>query len=554
MTPMNADEAQEGLATTDRIAVRGGPGLPKPYGRACDLVQEGKYQKARWIFRRLADRASTTARLRALIHNDLAVLDVIEGRHEDARHAWTKALEIDGGCLQAASNRDLFEAEMSLVSAQGEHGEHKLEFLPDPRMPSQAKRATEGLRQMPAHQEIRPPDTPRPAGGEGNRDEPSIRVAILSFLFNWPSTGGGNMHTAGLAEFLGRAGYEVRHYFARFPAWGIGRVNGEEYLRGAASAPHPASGHPLPATRGEGVAEPRLAPASEPLEFIDAEWNVGAIQAKYRRSVDAFAPDYVVITDTWNMKPHLADAMRGYPTLLLFQAHECLCPLNNLRLLGVGPMQVEQCPRNQLATPEICRRCLAERAHHSGALHQAERQLAGVGTAEYDQKLRRSLQEAEAVLALNPVIAAMLEPFSSRVCIVPWGIDPARFALDASWEGEPPGEPQRPTRLFMAAVAGEFIKGYVSVRQFQGGARLGASKRRANAALFDMLCDQGSGVALQYVTAAGAGSHGAGLGAGLCDATPRGGEPKHALGAPEPTDPGASRPPNPDARPPRAVG
>ena len=116
-----------------------------------------------------------------------------------------------------------------------------------------------------------------------------------------------------------------------------------------------------------------------------------------------FQPDYVAITDTWNMKPLLAEAMRDYPCLLLYQAQENLCPLNNLRLLADGPDQVRQCPRNQLATPEVCHRCLAERGHHSGALHQCERALAGVGTPEYDQKLRRSLQEAEAVLVLNPL-------------------------------------------------------------------------------------------------------------------------------------------------------
>ena len=37
------------------------------------------------------------------------------------------------------------------------------------------------------------------------------RVAILSFLFNWPSIGGGNIHTVELATFLARAGYDVRH-------------------------------------------------------------------------------------------------------------------------------------------------------------------------------------------------------------------------------------------------------------------------------------------------------------------------------------------------------
>ena len=129
-------------------------------------------------------------------------------------------------------------------------------------------------------------------------------------------------------------------------------------------------------------------------------------------AVDAFAPDYVIITDSWNMKPLLAEAVRGYPFLLLYQAQENLCPLNNLRLLATGPNQVEQCPRNQLATPEVCCRCLAERGPHSGALHRVERELAGVGTQEYYAKLRRSLSEAEAVMVLNPVIEAMFEPYA----------------------------------------------------------------------------------------------------------------------------------------------
>ena len=220
---------------------------------------------------------------------------------------------------------------------------------------------------------------------------------MVSFLFNWPSTGGGNHHTAELAKFLALAGYDVKHYFARYPSWGIGRVTEE------------------------------LISHSEAIEFDEAGWNVAEIQTRFRRAVESFVPDYVIITDAWNMKPLLAEAVRGYPYFLLYQAQENICPLNNLRLLAIGPDQVEQCPRNQLATPEICCRCLAERGRHSGVLHRAERELAGVGTRDYDQKLRASLGEAEAVLVLNPVIAAMLEPYSSRVCIVPWGMDPARF-------------------------------------------------------------------------------------------------------------------------------
>ena len=110
-----------------------------------------------------------------------------------------------------------------------------------------------------------------------------MRVAVLSFLFNWPSTGGGNHHTAELAKFLALDGYDVKHYFARYPGWGIGQVTDE------------------------------LISPSEAIEFDESTWNVADIQARFRGAVDAFDPDYVIITDSWNMKPLLAEAVRGYP-------------------------------------------------------------------------------------------------------------------------------------------------------------------------------------------------------------------------------------------------
>ena len=58
----------------------------------------------------------------------------------------------------------------------------------------------------------------------GRRPRVGGSLAIVSFLFNWPSTGGGNHHTAELAKFLAKAGYEVKHSFAQFPGWGIGKI------------------------------------------------------------------------------------------------------------------------------------------------------------------------------------------------------------------------------------------------------------------------------------------------------------------------------------------
>ena len=63
------------------------------------------------------------------------------------------------------------------------------------------------------------------------------------------------------------------------------------------------------------------------------------------------------------------------------------------------------------------------------------------------------------MLALNPLTAALLEPYARRLCVVPWGMDPSRFP----WPRDN-GRRERPAdgvaTLFMAAVAGEIMKGF----------------------------------------------------------------------------------------------
>ena len=84
------------------------------------------------------------------------------------------------------------------------------------------------------------------------------------------------MHTAGLVDFLGRDGYEVRHFFARYPGWGLGRVHGDGYLRGGDSE-----------TFGRvdgGVGDPRRTGGlvgSQAIEFAESEWNVAVIRVRF---------------------------------------------------------------------------------------------------------------------------------------------------------------------------------------------------------------------------------------------------------------------------------
>jgi glycosyltransferase involved in cell wall biosynthesis len=386
-------------------------------------------------------------RVQTLIRNDKAVLEALDGRPEIALSLLREAFHTDPSCELIRLNMEILSAEPS-VDSSAESVSHNIGAVAWADLVSFQKARNEQEKQRNDHcDDERPPEGmarlqiasaernrgirsgARPLGTGPDKGRSRTRVAIVSLLFNWPSTGGGNIHTVELGRFLAEAGLEVHHVFARYPTWGIGRVSGS------------------PLVHGEG------------LEFSEADWNLPTIRERFRRAINAFAPDCVVITDSWNMKPFLAEAARGYPYFLRFQALECLCPLNNLRLLADGPEQVEQCPRHQLATADHCHRCVGERGRHSGQLHQAERALAGVGTPEYDRALRRALEEAEAALVLNPLTEALLSPYARRVWVVPWGMDPARFPWPPPEESPAPF-PDAPVTLFMAAVAGEFIKGF----------------------------------------------------------------------------------------------
>ncbi len=369
----------------DRGIVFARDGLPDSYWQACDLAREGRYDQARDAYLRLTRGfgSGTNSRLRALVQNDLAVLDAMERKFDQACERWQAVVDGDQRCLPARLNLALVEAELSWARTESSKSETRNSKEEDGgREPTpgatELDHATGPIEGSSSELTADEPETearePGVDDGLSLRAYTAPRVAVLSLLFNWPSTGGGNMHTAGLVDFLGRDGFEVRHFYARYPAWGIGRVEGE----GHAGA---ADGETFGPEHG-GVRDPRRTPglvASEAIDFADSEWSVRTIRERFRAAVDSFSPDYVVISDAWNMKPHLADAMRGYATILLMQAQECLCPLNNLRLLGIGPVRAEQCPRNQFATPQICHQCLVERGRHSGALHQVERRWPGWG-------------------------------------------------------------------------------------------------------------------------------------------------------------------------------
>lgn len=317
--------------------------------------------------------------LQARIRNEIGVLAVTAGRIYDAYQAFEEASRLLPDWLVPRQNLSCLLAEASDASF---------------RCPLPASRQT--------------------------------RVAIVSLLFNWPSTGGGTVHTAETGRSLMRAGFQVQHFYAEFSEWGLGNVDQTE-----------------------------LAPCSA-LRFTSNEWTVSEIQCRFRAAIKAFEPDWVIVTDSWNSKPILAESVREYRYFLRIAAQECLCPLNNVRLLFEQGRHLS-CPKHQLATPAACCQCVAQNGRFSGDLHRAERELVRYGSREYDQTLRRALADAEAVLVVNPLIAAMVSPYAKRVCVVPSGFDSARF---------PPVQVQRlrssgdRLRILFAGLVNEPMKGF----------------------------------------------------------------------------------------------
>lgn len=251
------------------------------------------------------------------------------------------------------------------------------------------------------------------------------RIAIVSLLFNWPSTGGGIVHTAELAHFLSAAGYEVCHFFAVYEPWSIGSIR-----------------EPLPYNACG-------------LIFTDDLWNRDAIEARFREAIRGFAPDATIVTDSWNSKAILARAVSEFPYYIRLAAMECLCPLNNVRLLVDGGGRIHQCRKSQLSTRNACLNCVEQNAGLSGQLHSDERQLAGFSEPEFGVELQSVFADAAGILVVNPLIGALCEPYARDVHVIPSGFDRKRFENLPERRG-----PRLKTRILFAGLISEFMKGF----------------------------------------------------------------------------------------------
>ncbi|QDT76780.1 Spore coat protein SA [Gimesia maris] len=352
--------------------------MPEKYQLACEHARSGVLTEAERLFQELAK--AEQGRGLSLVLNNLGAVKAALGDSHAASQFFEEALTVTAGYEPSVQNLN-FLAQLSGRNAENEHAQN--------------------------HSSAR-------------------RIAIVSLLFNWPSTGGGTVHTKELAQFLVLAGYDVHQFYATYQDWGIGVVSDDlPYL-------------------------------ATPLVFDANTWDEEKIRARFKTAVDRFSPDAVIVTDSWNTKPLLAEAVQDYPYYIRLAALECICPLNNVRLLTGGQHQLLQCPQNQLADADACHQCVISNLRRSGQLHQLERQLAGFDKADYGARLRVAFAKAEGALVVNPQIAELVRSYTRSVHVLPSGFDVNRFP--ASLAEPAVARPRK--RILFAGLTSEFIKGF----------------------------------------------------------------------------------------------
>jgi glycosyltransferase involved in cell wall biosynthesis len=350
--------------------------------QAARMALRGEWAEAEKALSALLSRGSLEPALAALCHNDLGVLAAMRGEPAAARGGFDRALALQPGLAAARLNLG------TLGTSSGPAVDVRRDVAP-------------------------------PQEDEGRR------LAIVSMLFNWPSSGGGMHDSVAVAAHLQQCGMAVARFYAVCPAVGIGAV----------SAP--------------------LSVPSTPVHIGEHD-SASQVAERFREAVDRYDPEIVLITDCWSFRPHLLEAFQGRACFLRFHAAECLCPLNNVRYL-VGSDGPIRCESHLLADPEGCLRCLHENRHCSGPLHQWERQLSGAEEPGFSELVRSQFARARGAAVNNPLLAEIFSPFLPNVQVITSGVDAGRFLI------RDPGDPAVKT-ILMAGVIEEPMKGFSVLR------------------------------------------------------------------------------------------
>jgi glycosyltransferase involved in cell wall biosynthesis len=184
-----------------------------------------------------------------------------------------------------------------------------------------------------------------------------------------------------------------------------------------------------------------------------------------RRAVREFNPDLILLTDGYQLKGNLLEALRPTPTIVRIYSYEIVCL--NLHYYLYGEKKI--CDGNFLIDPDRCHQCwfpglsfqkrmaamfvgFPERYTRFHFSH--EYIMSGAFTKRYRERLLDRLRLAKAIVVYNDDIRELFGPVGGDVRVFPGGVDTERFTPREG--GRWPG----PIRVLMTGRSEDPLKGY----------------------------------------------------------------------------------------------
>ena len=154
-----------------------------------------------------------------------------------------------------------------------------------------------------------------------------MRIALVDLLFCWPPHGGADVDTYQVARQLHEQGQQVHLFVSSLEgAWDRGSFDPEDL--------------PFPATR---------------IDFTPKGFTAQNVPRRIHKTVSAWQPELVMVTDGFFLKPLVLQALSDYPTIGRYYAYEMACHRDILHF-----KEGRVCPYAFLDTPDLCRTCAAE--------------------------------------------------------------------------------------------------------------------------------------------------------------------------------------------------
>lgn len=151
-----------------------------------------------------------------------------------------------------------------------------------------------------------------------------------------------------------------------------------------------------------------------------------------RAAVDTWKPDLVFLTHGFGLKPFVALALREYPLIGRYYAHELLCARDAFRFKDLEP-----CPYNYVDSPDHCRQCALSslgpeiRSGRWQAWTQ-EYLLAEAYQVSYHETVLSALDAMKRIVVYNSQLRATLPAYRDKTVVIPGGVAPDGGAITST--------------------------------------------------------------------------------------------------------------------------